>query len=270
MRKWLVRFGIWGVCAVAAGAVGCGIDTQPMPEITGQNFDDDNGNSNERTDEEDSGVGSGDAADAPDPSAGASPFIDQVLIFHSGPADGSAPRLLVGTPNTVGLSNAEYRVSNVTRPDAGTLRKASAADGSFNATFDAAVGETVLLELFDVSSASDAGPIDSTTIRLFEASTSAGSNSDALAVFLESGNPVASAPNASGLATLTIPADTVPPDTEFIAANTTSGNSVLALSEPDGSVIFTITAISGDQIDVFGVDAMVSNGGGASVSVVIP
>ncbi len=257
MMSWLHRSLRILLFAVTL-APGCVIDTQPQPE-----GEDRNTNS--------PSPGNGASSDAPDFSEGAGEFLSAVGIFHSGENDGTSPRLIVGLPGTIGDSAATYRLRNLSRPDAGLLSKAPAADGSFSASFDAVAGETLGLELFAADALENDPPIDATSLVLFGASEAAGrSSEDASSSIAELMAPAASAPGGNGFSAVSLPPGSVDPGIEFVVANLTAGAAASGISATDGSLSISVEAVSGDQLELFAIDPAMSNGGGTSTTVTVP
>lgn len=240
-------------------APGCVIDTQPQPE--GEDRDAENPRPGDN----------GASADAPDFAEGSGEFLSGVGIFHSGETDGSSPRLVIGLPGTISDSAATYRLSNLTRANAGVLEKAPAADGSFAAAFDAVAGETVALELFAPTAAADDPPIDATSVVLFAASNDAArSSADAAASIADAMTPAASPPGGNGFSTVVLPPGSVDPGVEFVVANLTAGAAASGVSAADGSLSISVEAVSGDQLELFAIDRAMNNGGGPSTTVNVP
>ncbi|MEL6548333.1 MAG: hypothetical protein AAFQ82_27165, partial [Myxococcota bacterium] len=148
----------------------------------------------------------------------------------------------------------------------GVLEKAPASDGSFNATVDAAVGETIQLQLFPADATDETPAIATTAVALFGPSTSAIENGGASAF----AGSAASSPGGNGFTTVVLPADSLVPNTTLVLANITAGASAFGVSATDGSLSITVEAQSGDQLELFAVDLAMSNGGGPSVTLIVP
>ncbi|MEO1481220.1 MAG: hypothetical protein AAFU77_03880 [Myxococcota bacterium] len=232
----------------------CAIDTQPVPDETDPEL-------NNRDEENGGAVGA--------PGADSSMLLDPTRVFHSGESDGTGPRLIAGLPGTVSLSVSELRFENPGRPEVGTRTRAPAEDGSFAVTFDAVAGETVRIVLLDANSDSPQ-VLDSTAVILQAPSPDARSLSADLEMFFETPADFAASPDASGLSTLSLPPGSVEGGAEFVVANVTAGNAESAISESNGALLVRIAAMSGDQLEVFAIDAAASNGGGTAFSYVVP
>lgn len=236
------------------GCVACGdsnvIDTQPMPDQPGAG---------------DPTIGDNES-EAPD----RSPALDPSRIVHSGDETSTGSRLVVGLPGALFVSSGQFRISNVTRPQAGSLVKAPADDGSFTALLDAQQGETLNIELFEAD-ADDSSLLDSVNVVLFAPSPLAISQSEQL-VQLGAGfdDDGASAPDSSGVSVITVAPGTVQPGVQFVAANVTLGSASVGASEEDGSLQISIVARSGDTVQLFAIEADASNGGGPFSSYEIP
>lgn len=248
MRRWLWMF--------VMGCVACGdsdvIDTQPMPDQPGAG---------------DPTIGDNEDEEAP---PGQSPAIDPARIVHSGDEAATGSRLVVGLPGALSVSTGELQISNVTRPQAGALVKAPANDGSFTALLDAQPGETLNVELFEAD-ANESASLDSVNFVLFAPSELAISQSEQL-VQLGTGfdDDGASAPDSSGISVINVPPDTVQPGVQFVAANVTLGSASVGSGEDDGSLQISVSARSGDTVQLFAIEAGASNGGGPFRSYDIP
>lgn len=240
---------ILGVLAPA-----CAIDSQPVPDNTDE-FDARDENA-------------GDPAPTTGADGDSAMVVDPTQVFHSGASDGTSPRLIVGLPGAVIVAAAEVRFENVSRPEAGTRTRAPAEDGSFAVTFDAVAGETIRIVVLNAV-AEEEEVLDTTSVVLRPPSMTATERSEALDMFLDN-PPFSGAPNASGFATLSLPAGSVAAGGEFVVANIGSGNAVIGTAEQDGSLVVQIAAVTGDQLEVFAIDALSSNGGGAAFTYVVP